>query len=586
MKVNIRRSAAGIGAFALAGGLLLGLAAPALAATAPPWVAGEQAAHENSGGITFYDASGNQIYAGSTSGPLAAFVVASGGLPGASTAGAGVTAYLASPNTGDASGWFSDTISSAAAVPYAGALPASLAAKQTAGQLVVPVQLGYSDYLGDGAPSTYPSFTDTYEVRIVGSDVSTWYTADIKISSDGNTWTEVFPDTPAPKDNTSVTITSPTSGTQAPSGTTSVNVTGTLSDVTNPGTIPTGSVHLFDGLTDLGAATVDGSGAVSKTASVADGGSYSFTFQYTPTGNFNASTSAAVAYSVHGAASATTVTVNGSTTGTVGSPQTYTATVAPAGATGTVQFFLDGSALGTPKSVAAAASSGVSYTPADTSPHSITASFTSSDPSNFASQPNSNTVTVTASGATYQPDPQNVQVTVPAGTKTISTPYTANHPLDLGTLQLAADGTHYFTDPVNFGDPAVAAVLDPHGNLDAGGIATNGVTITDTEAGSTGWTAHLVGGDFTSGPNSIDGSLLEFTNVAPKYISGNHISTTNPVTTTPVPNVKAGGDFAKISGAAGTGVGTVAITGQLDLHDVPTSTLTDTYTTTLTFTIS
>jgi hypothetical protein len=230
----------------------------------------------------------------------------------------------------------------------------------------------------------------------------------------------------------------------------------------------------------------------------------------------------------------------------------------------------------------------VTYTPTDALPHVITATYTSDDPADFQSQPTSNTVNFQASAATYTPDPQDVTVTVPAGTKTISTPYTAAHPLDLGTLQLSPDGTHYSTTPVNFGDPAVAGVLDPGGNLDASpaGITTNGVTITDTEAGSTGWTAHLVGTNFTSGPNTIDGSLLEFLNVAPKYIAGNSINPANPITVANVPDVKAGGNFAMKTGAAGLGVGTVAVTGALDLHDVPTSVLAGTYTATLTFTIS
>src|SRR3954447_17748711 len=63
----------------LAGGALIAGASSAGADTPPPWVATEQTEHESSGTVSFYDATGNQVFGGALNSPLAAFAVASGG---------------------------------------------------------------------------------------------------------------------------------------------------------------------------------------------------------------------------------------------------------------------------------------------------------------------------------------------------------------------------------------------------------------------------------------------------------------------------------------------------------------------------
>ncbi|MGE0817538.1 MAG: Ig-like domain repeat protein [Candidatus Nanopelagicales bacterium] len=72
-------------------------------------------------------------------------------------------------------------------------------------------------------------------------------------------------------------------------------------------------------------------------------------------------------------------------------------------------------------------------------------------------------------------DPQTVVVEVPAGTITIDTPYTAANPLDMGVMQL--DGVAGYTASAFFGD----------------------ITVADTRAGNTAWTAQALSSDFTKG---------------------------------------------------------------------------------------
>jgi len=363
--------------------VLIAGASPAGADTPPPWIATEQTEHEFSGAVSFYDASGNQVFGGALDTPLAAYAVASGGLPGNSAANAGVTAYMASPQAGEPANFFQDTISSPAAVPYAGTLPASLSTLQTAGHLVVPVQLGYNDYAQDQAPSTYTGWTTTYEVRILGNDVSSWYAADIQVDTVANTWTQVFP---------------------AP-------------------------------------------------------------------------------------ALATTTTVSGPTTGVVGTAYTYTAAVtASSGSpTGTVQFQVDGTDLGSPETVATAAATGVQYTPIDNAAHKITAAYTSSDTAAFQSSSDTTGVTITATGT---------PITVP-GAPTIGTATGGN-----------ARATVTWTAPADNGGAAVTSYhvqVSKNGGAFADATSPVSINVAGTSATVSGLTngssyafkvaAHNVAGD-------------------------------------------------------------------------------------------
>jgi hypothetical protein len=262
-----------------------------------------------------------------------------------------------------------------------------------------------------------------------------------------------------------------------------------------------------------------------------------------------------------------TATVNDTTT-----PATHPA--------GTVQFTLDGTNVGSAVTLVNGVAS-FQYTPADTAPHTIKAAFTPTNAALFNPSSDTTGVTVTASAPANPPDPQNFTVTVPAGSLVISTPYTAAHPFNLGTLVLNGAGTQYATVPVAFGTNA-AAGTDP-GNLDTNPTAslTNGVTITDTRANSHGWTASAQTTNFVDGGgHSIDGNGLSFTGVTPKYLTGNNLQagdvTTNDIT--------AFSTAAKSFATTAKGPGTVDIYGMMSLV-APTSSVAGTYTATVTFTI-
>jgi hypothetical protein len=186
------------------------------------------------------------------------------------------------------------------------------------------------------------------------------------------------------------------------------------------------------------------------------------------------------------------------------------------------------------------------------------------------------------------PDPQAMVATVPAGSLVISTPYTAAHPFDLGTMTLNENATELSASaPFGTADPSAPAGTDP-GTLDTDPSAptTNGVTITDARPGDVGWTASAQSTDFT-GPagntTPIPGDNLSFTGVTPKYLAGNGLHAGSVSTN----DITAFGATAKpfARTTAGQGPGTVNIYGTFGLT-AATSTRAGAYGATVTFTIA
>jgi Tol biopolymer transport system component len=177
------------------------------------------------------------------------------------------------------------------------------------------------------------------------------------------------------------------------------------------------------------------------------------------------------------------------------------------------------------------------------------------------------------------PDNQNVTGTVPVGTLLISTPYTAANPFNIGTLQLAPDGSE-LSASASFGSAA---------------SPSSGITITDTRAGDLPWAASLSGSDFVSGANTFSSTHLGFTGVTPSYVSGNALNAaTKPVITkdipAPGPNDAPSASEPGLSSTPHTfataahGAGTVYLYGTLGLT-LPTATRAGVYNTTITFTV-
>ena len=227
----------------------------------------------------------------------------------------------------------------------------------------------------------------------------------------------------------------------------SVTLTATVS-VSPPGAgAPTGTVQFFDGATSLGSSSLSSGTAVLNTSSLS-AGVHSLTAVYSGDASFSGSTSAAHSHSVNPASSSTSL-ASSPNPSTFAQSVTFTATVTPASATGTVQFFDGVTSLGTSPLVAGTATLNTSALAAGS--HSITATYSgdasySGSTSNLVTQvvnTGSSSVTLVAA-----PDPGVFQAAVTL-TATV-TPSGAT-----GSVQFFDGATSLGTSPVSGGTAAL-----------------------------------------------------------------------------------------------------------------------------------
>jgi hypothetical protein len=156
-----------------------------------------------------------------------------------------------------------------------------------------------------------------------------------------------------------------------------------------------GSVQFMDGTTALGSAVAVTTGTTSATASSAavtlSTGSHPITAVFTPTTPtaFSASTSDSLSYVVNAAgagptATTTTLTTSAPSPTTAGTSVTFTATILPSSAAGSVQFMDGAATLGTPVTVSGGAATSAATTTLSTGTHSLTAVFTPINASLYA----------------------------------------------------------------------------------------------------------------------------------------------------------------------------------------------------------
>jgi hypothetical protein len=136
----------------------------------------------------------------------------------------------------------------------------------------------------------------------------------------------------------------------------------------------------MDGAITLGSSTLNGSSVATFSTSTLAVGTHSITAQYNGDGSHTGSTSPPLSQTVNKAATTITLTSNDNPART-GQPVTFTATVSPSAATGTVQFFDGSTSLGTVALSGGQASLTTSTLSA--AKHSITAVY--SGDANFAS---------------------------------------------------------------------------------------------------------------------------------------------------------------------------------------------------------
>jgi Bacterial Ig-like domain (group 3) len=595
MKLTFRKAVTGASALALAGGALLATSGTAFAAPAPYF----PDAGATLGGIEFVDASGAPITSGSTTTPFS-FAVAQNSPTGVTNPKA--TLYAYTPVLGVPSGaWSGEALSGSTAYPPAS--PASLHSLANPIVTGVPGDETLAVYQTD-FPNSDASTTDGYKglyelrVKIAGSGgaIAAYAAADVLIS--GTTWTQVDGGFQLFADTTTTTLT-PSPGSPSVPGT-NVTLNATVADTTTPATHPAGTVQFFDGATQIGTTqTLSGTGTASVSTNTLAVGTHPLTAVFTssaPTVVGN-STSAVSNYVIGNLdVSHTALSVN-PTTAAAFTPvdllATVTDTTTPATHPGgTVQFFDGGSPIGS--SVPVNATTGVAEIPTysgfGTGVHHVTAVYSPTGSTIAGSTSAIVDFTATAptcpGGGTACVDPQTVVATVAAGTITITTPYTPNNPLQLGTLVLNGAGTMLSANAA-FGN-----------TLNTG----NEIFVTDTQAGNAPWTASVQSSNFvgTTPTNIINGQNAGLTALNVITIPGNNLQAGDVAT-----HDNAAASPAVAAGAAGTqgiggaahpfantvaapggtgGDGSVGFTGTFTLN-APTSTVADTYTATVTFTV-
>jgi hypothetical protein len=367
-----------------------------------------------------------------------------------------------------------------------------------------------------------------------------------------------------------------------PAGT-ALTLTATVTADTGTDT-PAGSVEFFDGGTSLGTATLNASGVATKTGVTLPVGTHAnlhtvYTPANTASAAFNASTSPDVSFTINGIA---TTTAAAATPGAdVNAPVGLTATVTPAGVTGNVVFKDGGVTVGTGVVTAGNNVATTSHTFTTPGSHTVTAFFTPDAGSpNYSASQGSVTFTL-APPSGVSTDTQTVTATIPPGTITVTTPYTAANPLNLGTVNLNSALTGYL-----------------------GSAPFKDIHVMDTRSGAQAWTLTALAGNMSDGqptPHFINGENLGLTGLAPETTDINGATVTNnpgigtitatniPVPATPVAPGDTGslglGGTAKTILAANQGPSDAWYSGTLTLF-APTTTTTGLYTGTITFTAS
>ncbi|HTR69534.1 MAG TPA: Ig-like domain-containing protein [Mycobacteriales bacterium] len=564
---------------AATGGLLLGLSGSANAATPPPW----EPDANSVGGLLFFDSSGNTVTGGNVNDPISAYVQGTATVRSGDTV-ASLYGYL--PKNGQAPGaWSGEQLAGPSTFPNSSA-PSSTSSTLpllTSSGTDLTIATLISDYPNTDTSSD--GYGGVYQLRLrtsaSGKPANTTYdAADILVSGTGSsaTWSVAYTTAPTTTATTTTLSTTPTSPQQVG---TSVELDASVSPAS------AGTIQFEDGTTPIGTPqTVGGSGTASISTSTLSVGSHALNAVFTPASPFVGSSTGTTSFSVTAAPAADTTTalsVNPTTAPAytavaLDANVVKTGSSASVGAAGTVKFFDNGTTLLGSSSLDASGDASISYSAFAVGTHEITAQFVPSD-STVDNTSTSAQVPFTATSPLSTPDEQTVDVSIPAGSLTITSPYDPTNPFHLGTATLDP-GDGFFTASQPFGD--AANPLD-------------GVTITDTRAGDQPWTASATVTDFTNASsNVINGQNLSFTGVTPSYLTGNALQSGDVVTT----DVTSAGDYsASATGSDGLkggphafataahGDGSVNVDGTLALK-APTSTVAGTYTATLTFTIA
>jgi len=352
-----------------------------------------------------------------------------------------------------------------------------------------------------------------------------------------------------------------------------VNLTATVTP--ESGSAPSsGSVEFFDGASSLGIDNTVVNGVANLAWTTSTTGARSITAVFTAAApasssdrGYAGSASAPITVNVTTVAARSTTSVlavnpvSGPAYQNVQLDCTVTASTGSPNGTAT---FKDGAATLGSAPVTNGSVASISSSALGAGTHTLVCEFAGSAPYQNST---SNTVDATYDAVGATPDEQTVTVTIPQGVLTITTPYTPQAPLHLGTAVLDASDSTY----------SASATF---------GTATEGyITVTDTRAGNLGWAASLVAGAFSNGTSSFPGAHAGLTGLSALQVGGNALQASNVVLTNTTPFAPGLGSLTQFASyASGLPTGSVNITGTFGVDQVPTSITPGLYTSTVTFT--
>jgi hypothetical protein len=600
MKRKFRSLAAGTAtAVAIAGFSVLAGGGAALAAggggPTPPWESSISPAP--AGLITFYNAQGQVVTGGSiTANGLGAYAVASTAAPAGYTK---ATLFIKTPVSGENPGlWSGEQISSSTTFPDSSA-PSPIGSTSNPVETNSGSDTSLSSYISS-FPNTQTTsgYVGLYDVRLEATGaglpgLSSYWDTVISVNTTAGTWSVDYPD--FTQNTTTALAASPASPQTAPAS--PVTLTATVAPAT------AGTVSFWNGSTQVGTTqTVTSTNGVATVNTTPPTGTTAYQAVFTPAvGSPDiGSASNTLSYVVSVPKDSTSTTLAESGGGGAAGPVTFTGTVTDTTTPsniitdGTVSLYDNGST--TPFATGSVGSGGafsITYNYTAAGSHSVVATY-SGDASTDGSSSSPVTFTEQAPACTTCNDAQTIEGTVPAGTISISTPYTPSNPLNLGTLALTPDGEYYTASAALDGNASdvPTAGQDPDSTF-------NGITVVDTQSGNLPWTVSATASNLSDGsghPNGvISGENVGLTNLTPVFVTGNAIVsgdvtlTDQPAATPPVapsdPGTQGLGGGPHIIATDNTQPdGTVGINGTVTLN-APTSTEAGVFVGTITFTI-
>jgi hypothetical protein len=308
--------------------------------------------------------------------------------------------------------------------------------------------------VGGGSQTGYNRWGDYSAIRIDPSDDCTfWYTQEYQATTQSGNWNTRIGSFKFSSCGQAQVSTATALASSLNPSTYGQTVTFTATVTASSGT-PTGSVTFKDGSATLGSSAVNSSGVATLSTSSLTGGNHSITAVCGGDSGHSGSTSPALSQTVNRAATATAVSSSANPS-VSGHSVTFTATVSPSAATGTVTFFDGSTSLGS-----ASLSSGkatLSTSALSTGTHSITTTYngdTNYAPSTSPALTQTvNSLIATSTSLTSSPNPSTRNQTV-----TFTATVTASSGTPAGTVKFLDGSTTLGSSTLNSSGVAVLSV--------------------------------------------------------------------------------------------------------------------------------